>query len=212
MHSPLFFRFSLARIAPQPWRNGRGQTREIAAGRLVDGAGHREWDWRVSVACIACAGEFSRFEGVQRTAVLVKGSDLALTGGARRLQFRRVGDVRSFGGEEPLRSLPGNDGASLLNVMCVRGRSIADVAVRSDEECLALEGHTVRIFYALAGRSLLLISEGRGQPGRHLRLGPGEGVRLDRIDGAAHFHPASTAGRLVDIRIEASGLAMMPAP
>ncbi len=38
-------------VPDSPWRNGRGRTREIRRG---DG-------WRLSIATIAAAGEFSRF-------------------------------------------------------------------------------------------------------------------------------------------------------
>lgn len=50
-----------ARVAPQPWRNGGGVTRELLA--WPDAA---DWQLRLSLADIAADGPFSRYDGVQR--------------------------------------------------------------------------------------------------------------------------------------------------
>ncbi len=49
-------------LVPQPWKNGGGTTRQIySEGRLAD-----RFDWRVSVAEVEVAGEFSLFPGYER--------------------------------------------------------------------------------------------------------------------------------------------------
>ena len=55
----------------QPWKNGGGITREIAAS--PDGAALDAFDWRVSMAEVAAAGPFSRFEGVDRILTVLTG-------------------------------------------------------------------------------------------------------------------------------------------
>lgn len=45
-----------ADVAPQPWRNGGGVTRELATGP----------GWRVSVADLTAAGRFSSYPGTSR--------------------------------------------------------------------------------------------------------------------------------------------------
>ncbi len=61
-------------VAPQPWRNGGGQTRELLA--WPDAA---TWQVRVSVADIERDGPFSSFPGVQRWFAVLKGPGVELT-------------------------------------------------------------------------------------------------------------------------------------
>ena len=57
-------------VAPQPWSNGGGVTRELL--RADDGA------WRVSLADIDTDGPFSSFPGARRLLTLVEGTVLRL--------------------------------------------------------------------------------------------------------------------------------------
>ena len=57
-------RFDLAAIAPTPWKNGGGATRELAC--WPPGAGIDAFDWRVSVASVAASGPFLAYPGVDR--------------------------------------------------------------------------------------------------------------------------------------------------
>lgn len=69
-----------ARVAPQPWRNGGGRTRELLADAPA-------WRWRISLADIDTDGSFSAFAGVQRWFAVVAGSgvELRFADGARTL-------------------------------------------------------------------------------------------------------------------------------
>ncbi|WP_144142917.1 HutD family protein [Paraburkholderia sp. BCC1884] len=78
-------RFTLLRgaeLVAAPWKNGGGVTREIAAfsaeERDARGAGLDRFVWRVSVADVGQAGPFSRFEGIDRTLVLLSGAGMLL--------------------------------------------------------------------------------------------------------------------------------------
>ena len=68
-------RFSLARLASEPWRNGGGTTRTVATG---DATPTGEWTWRVSVADITQDGPFSIFPGVDRHLALIEGAGIVL--------------------------------------------------------------------------------------------------------------------------------------
>jgi environmental stress-induced protein Ves len=57
-------------VAPQPWANGGGTTRELA--RADDAA------WRISLADIAAEGPFSAFPGRRRLLTVVEGPVLGL--------------------------------------------------------------------------------------------------------------------------------------
>ncbi|MDT7521504.1 HutD family protein [Rhodoferax sp. TBRC 17198] len=59
--------------APQPWRNGGGQTRE-----LLVWPPEADWQLRISRADIAADGPFSPFPGVQRWFAVLEGPGVAL--------------------------------------------------------------------------------------------------------------------------------------
>jgi environmental stress-induced protein Ves len=76
-----------ADLKPEPWRNGGGVTRQIA-GSAGDGSGAGSgvapaqdgaWDWRVSIAEVTRAGDFSLFPGMERVLTVVEGELLLLT-------------------------------------------------------------------------------------------------------------------------------------
>ncbi|MDP2034992.1 MAG: HutD family protein [Polaromonas sp.] len=61
-------------VAPTPWRNGGGVTRELIAWPTP-----QDWDWRISVAEVEKGGPFSRFEGVERWFAVLGGAGVRLT-------------------------------------------------------------------------------------------------------------------------------------
>ena len=63
----------LADVAPQPWKNGGGTTRELLAWPDAD-----RWRVRLSVAEVAADGPFSRFDGVQRWFAVLGGAGVQL--------------------------------------------------------------------------------------------------------------------------------------
>ncbi|RQZ50138.1 HutD family protein [Burkholderia cepacia] len=83
-----------ADLVASPWKNGGGVTREIAAFSpkgtsfgAPPGAALDAFAWRVSVADVGTDGPFSRFDGVDRTLVLLSGAGMTLAeeGGARHV-------------------------------------------------------------------------------------------------------------------------------
>lgn len=88
-------RVGLYEVAPQPWRNGGGLTRELLAW-----PSRRDWRVRVSVADVASDGPFSLFPGVERWFAVLEGAGVALEveGSEHRLgrdtdPFRFAGDA-----------------------------------------------------------------------------------------------------------------------
>ncbi|HSN36430.1 MAG TPA: HutD family protein [Arthrobacter sp.] len=95
-----------AELKPQPWRNGGGVTRELAShtNAAQDNAGQdTSWDWRVSIAEVSKAGDFSAFPGMDRVLTVVEGELLLLTvdGAEHPLEkyrpFRFSGDAAAAG-------------------------------------------------------------------------------------------------------------------
>src|SRR5690606_386633 len=69
----------------RPWKNGGGETAEIAVSPA--GAGFDDFDWRISTAIVAQSGPFSGFPGVDRVLTVIEGGAMELTvaGEARHL-------------------------------------------------------------------------------------------------------------------------------
>ena len=132
-------------VAPQPWRNGGGRTRELLAWPSAEA-----WSLRISVAEIEQDGPFSAFPGVQRWFAVIEGEGVALAfDGAERICRRGDAPLAFDGGAAPgcrLFDGPTRD----LNLMARHGRATMR-AVRADapwDEAYAWRG----LYTAVAGR------------------------------------------------------------
>ena len=83
----------LDHIAPTPWKNGGGTTRDLLA--WPDPAA---WQLRISVAEIGRDGPFSEFGGVQRWFTVLDGAGVALRMGGERYEVRRGAPPLQFDG------------------------------------------------------------------------------------------------------------------
>lgn len=84
----------------------------------------------VSAAEITHAGPFSRFDGMDHTAVLIQGQRLQLERGGQRLVFEAPGHSQRFSGEQQLHAVvPADQSVRLWNVMTRRGHATAQVEV-----------------------------------------------------------------------------------
>jgi len=100
----------------QPWKNGRGVTREIVRWP----AGGDAYDVRVSIAEVAESGAFSTFPGYVRWTTLVDGGPIALvTPTATHALVHGV--PIELAGEEPIVAQV-TRAATLLNVLSRPGR------------------------------------------------------------------------------------------
>jgi environmental stress-induced protein Ves len=59
-----------------PWKNGGGETIEIATS--PDGASFETFDWRVSMARVERSGPFSHFPGIDRSLSIIAGAGITL--------------------------------------------------------------------------------------------------------------------------------------
>lgn len=92
-----------AELRSEPWRNGGGVTRELASHPKAASAQDGAWDWRVSIADVSKAGDFSAFPGMERVLTVIDGELLLLTvdGAEHPLEkyrpFRFSGDAEAHG-------------------------------------------------------------------------------------------------------------------
>lgn len=157
-----------------PWKNGGGITREIAA--CPQGAPLDAFDWRVSMAEVAAAGPFSRFEGVDRILTVLAGElELSFPGaspGTSPVTLTPSADPFAFPGDHDCAGAPRGGPATDLNVMVRRGSVRAEVRRVRGEAPLTVHGEALLVFALEAGA----LEAGALEAGR---LG---GMRLDPFD------------------------------
>ncbi|MGK3647769.1 HutD/Ves family protein [Pseudarthrobacter enclensis] len=106
-----------AALKAKPWRNGGGATRELLSGTAGQEDG---WDWRVSIADVTKAGEFSPFDGYERVLTVVEGELLLLTVDGTERPVEKYRPFRFDGGAPTSAALPTGDIRN-LNVIARNG-------------------------------------------------------------------------------------------
>ncbi|RLK44287.1 HutD/Ves family protein [Cupriavidus plantarum] len=170
MSVPGVRRFSLATIAPMPWKNGGGTTREIAVSPA--GAGMDDFAWRISVADIAADGPFSAFAGIDRQIVLLDGAGVVLRSREERARedgfvhrLDRMGEPFAFAGDVAVDATLIDGPTRDFNVMTRRGRCRAVVeAMRTP---VRIDG---------TGATLVLVIAGHWRDGDGEPLAAGDGM------------------------------------
>lgn len=104
-----------------PWKNGGGETVEIAVSPPE--AALSDFDWRVSMATVATDGPFSIFAGIDRTLSILEGDGMALAiDGAEPRVLTTASEPLSFPADVAVSAtLPGGP-ITDLNVMTRRAR------------------------------------------------------------------------------------------
>ncbi|WP_315926944.1 HutD family protein [Mesorhizobium sp. SP-1A] len=173
--------FRLSNRVFRPWKNGGGQTAEIAVSPL--GADFENFGWRISTAIVAASGPFSVFPGVDRVLTVLEGGAMVLSvGGQERLLDAASGPF-SFSGDIPAAARLENEALLDFNVMVRRPLKAEVVRGPLDLGC-NLANARVRFALLLEDRAAL--------------------ARLDLVDlqAAAPSLVAALAGALVlDVRI-----------
>jgi environmental stress-induced protein Ves len=156
-------RLELSALPASPWKNGGGTTREIAAH--PQGAGLETFGWRLSVAEVERDGPFSRFPGIDRTIVLLRGAGMRLRAEKemREHVVTTIGVPHAFPGEAAIVAHLVHGATSDFNVMTRRGQWSATVETLKQ-----------RAELAPADALLLLVGAGTWQVAGHAPLAPGQ--------------------------------------
>ncbi len=109
----------------QPWKNGGGETIEIAVSPA--GAGIDDFDWRVSMARVEADGPFSAFPEIDRTLTILEGEGIELTLEGQP-PVRIQGEPHAFPGDVATQARLLDGPITDLNVMTRRGRLTHRVA------------------------------------------------------------------------------------
>ena len=121
-----------------PWRNGLGETLEIAQGE--DHLGQR---FRISQAAVVNDGVFSNFQGLHRTLVLLSGAGIVLshcdsTKNQRQHRLSKLLDIARFAGGDKTDAKLINGPIDDLNIMVREADTLSEV-----EACFAPSRHHV---------------------------------------------------------------------
>jgi len=120
-------RIVVAAIAPQPWRNGAGRTRELAL-QAAPGGAPGAFDWRISIADVDRDAPFSAFPGVDRCIALLRGDGMRLVGAGIDHRLDTPSAAFRFPGETALDARLLGGPCADLNLMTRRGAWHGDIA------------------------------------------------------------------------------------
>jgi environmental stress-induced protein Ves len=168
-----------------PWKNGGGETTEIAV--WPQDAGLDDFGWRVSMARVERDGPFSAFPGVDRTLSIIEGVGLRLAvAGRPAAELDGKAEPFVFPADQPTDSTLLGGPVTDLNVMTGRGRfthRVRRIGISGKAEIVSD-----------ADTAILLCRSGSvavTAAGRTGRLGPLDSLMLD----GSHTTVEAEAGR-----------------
>ncbi|PMS36633.1 hypothetical protein B0G57_10379 [Trinickia symbiotica] len=107
----------LSAVPAEPWRNGGGITRTLAA---------KDGEWRISLAEVERDGPYSRFDGITRVSFVVRGSGVTLRHEASAVALKPF-EAAEYDGGTAWNAALMNGPVTVLNVMSSSGRYRAKV-------------------------------------------------------------------------------------
>ncbi|WP_207481661.1 HutD/Ves family protein [Arenibaculum pallidiluteum] len=110
---------SRAEFRRMPWKNGGGETVEVAIS--PPGAALDAFDWRVSMATVAVPGPFSAFPGIDRTLAVLDGTLALRFAGRETVRLDLASPPMAFPADLPVEGEPVGGPVTDLNVMTRRG-------------------------------------------------------------------------------------------
>ena len=123
-----------------PWKNGGGETIEIAV--FPEGATLDSFDWRISMASVASDGPFSEFANIDRTLSVLTGEGIALKIGRMTYTLTQETPPLAFAGDAPTTGTLVSGPITDLNVMTRRGVCAHSVERFSGVDELSLKHET----------------------------------------------------------------------
>lgn len=173
-----------------PWKNGGGETLQVAIA--PQGAALGDFDWRISLSAVTSDGAFSSFPGIDRTLCLVAGTRIDLSIDGTLVSVRAPHAAHFFRGEaDCFARLP--EGPIVdLNIMTRRTAFAQKVVGVGEGSRLRASDRGSCWFVAVrdciatsGGQSVIVAAEDA------LRLDPGETVEL--AEGAGWWIELSPA-------------------
>lgn len=170
--------FKASTYRRMPWKNGAGETVEIAVS--PEGAALSDFDWRISMATVATDGPFSIFPGIDRTLSILEGNGMSLSidGGAPVL-LTQDSDPLAFPADVSVSATLADGTITDLNVMSRRA-SLRHKVERIDVDATSTLKVHATTWVALCHRGDVILECG----GNRADLGPGDAFLLEGGQGA----------------------------
>ena len=191
-------RFVQSHLAATRWKNGGGLTREIVC--RPESSGMDSFDWRVSIAEISADGAFSKFPGVDRIIVLLRGGGARLRSSNGRVDHRLGDPLKpfAFSGDETIDATLLGGVSSDFNVMTRRSTTDAAIEIlQSDTAMLPSRGG---VLFVVRGAWSVVPSDG-ARYRTPQRLETGEGVWWDEEPHAWNAVPLTADSAMIAVRI-----------
>jgi environmental stress-induced protein Ves len=144
-----------------PWKNGLGETTELA---ISEGGDVNDFDWRLSIASVSLDGDFSDFSGYARNLVLISGNGISLKhtdsqGNVQTDVLVNLLDMSIFdGGCKTLGELVSGS-IKDFNIMTKVGEYVANVDTYTSQQKVSLVGQTAYFVYCLDKDLLFHVAE-----------------------------------------------------
>jgi len=182
-------RITIAALAPQPWKNGAGLTREIAVA--PHGAGHADFDWRISLAEVTSDAPFSAFPGIDRCITLLRGAGMRLASADGSVEHRLDQPLAPFrfSGDLALHATLLAGACSDFNVMTRRGAWHTEVSVART----ACELADADVLFLLAAAGTWQIDAGATDHAAAWHLEPDEALLWRAGCSAVRATPSATS-------------------
>lgn len=156
-----------------PWKNGKGETIELA---ISAGGTLEKFDWRLSIASVIEDGLFSDFSGYYRNLVLISGNGITLDhhkAGADRLES--LLSVARFSGKNKTTGFLLNGPITDFNVIADVNQYQSNVKAFTEQSQVLISNQYLSFCYGLS-HDLIIINDGV-----ETIVKPGELLRIDSV-------------------------------
>ncbi|QOL25625.1 HutD family protein [Thalassotalea sp. LPB0316] len=137
-----------------PWKNGKGETLELA---VSEGGDVNGFEWRLSIASVTEDGEFSDFSGYWRNLVLIEGQGIDLTHDLEYTDnLREILEFTTFDGGSKTCGQLVDGPIKDFNIMTKQGAYIPQVSTFHQLDSLLLDESVLNFIYALDNGELAL--------------------------------------------------------
>jgi environmental stress-induced protein Ves len=132
-----------------PWKNGKGETIELA---INEGGTLDDFIWRLSMASVVEDGVFSDFSGYQRNLILIEGYGINLQHDDSKIdKLTRILDIANFdGGCRTVGNLPAGE-ITDFNVISHKEKCSVVVETFKEQQTLELKTANLCFIYSLSG-------------------------------------------------------------
>ena len=189
-----------------PWKNGGGETAEIAV--WPSGAALDAFVWRLSIARVNGDGPFSSFAGIDRTLAILDGDGLRLSIEGRPIaELTRTSSPYAFPADVATSAVLLGGPVVDLNIMTRRGRVAHRMWRESAEVSVAVHVRTLATLIVCAsGRAGVTSSAGEAE------LGPQDTLLLGQTDPTTRIAAAGGATLLLVEILAQTGAGSSPNP